>query len=70
MYTTHTSETEDLFVCGVCDAVLLSKQGIEEHLTTLHGEELLIMDIETIRQETEDLRRTRRGRRRRQGLPT
>ena len=24
MYTTHTWETEDLFVCGVCDAALVS----------------------------------------------
>ena len=57
MYTTHTWETEDLFVCGVCDAALVSKQGMEDHLTTQHGEELLIMDIETIRHETEALRR-------------
>ena len=57
MYTTHTLETEDVFVCGVCDAVLVSKQGMEEHLTSQHGEELLIMDIETIRHETEALRR-------------
>ena len=57
MYTTHTLETEDVFVCGVCDAVLVSKQGMEEHLRSQHGEELLILDIETIRQETENLRR-------------
>ena len=57
MYTSHTEGTEVLFVCDVCDAVLVSEQGMEEHLRTQHGEELLIMDIETIRQATEALRR-------------
>ena len=57
MYTSHTEGTEVLFVCDVCDAVLVSEQGMEEHLRTQHGEELLIMDIETIRHETEALRR-------------
>ena len=44
-------------MCGMCVAALVSKQGMEDHLTTQHGEEVLIMDIKTIRHETEALRR-------------
>ena len=53
MYTQHSDGGDDLFVCDVCEAILVSEQGIVEHLRTKHREELLVMDIETIRQETE-----------------
>jgi len=53
MYTQHSDGGDDLFVCDVCEAILVSEQGIVEHLRTKHREELLVMDVETIRQETE-----------------
>jgi len=57
MYTHHTEGLDELFVCDVCEAILVSEQGIVQHLRTQHMDELLVMAIDTIRKETEALRR-------------
>ena len=57
MYTTHSEGADELFVCDVCEAILVSEQGIVEHLRTRHREELLVMDINTIMQEAKARRR-------------
>ena len=38
---------DDLFVCDVCEAILVSEKGIVEHMQTQHG-----MDINITRQES------------------
>ena len=53
IYSQHAQAVDDLFLCNVCDAILVSEQGMVEHLQTQHREELHIMDIENISQETE-----------------
>ena len=56
MYTTHSEGEDQLFVCSVCEAILVSEKGIEEHVKSQHIQELL-RDVEDIRKQAEATRR-------------
>ena len=59
MYTHHEECSEDLYVCDICEAIFVCENGIVDHLRGSHKEELLVMDVDQVKDATKSIQKKR-----------
>ena len=59
MYTHHEEGSEDLYVCDICEAIFVCENGIVDHLRGSHKEELLVMDVDQVKDATKSIQKKR-----------